>query len=49
MKQLSQAFAVISQHRLLKALDEKSQEELAGIANLRDYAAPKFCTTKARM
>ena len=39
MKQLSQAFAVISQHRLLKVLDEASQEELAGIANVRDYQA----------
>jgi CRP-like cAMP-binding protein len=37
MKQFSQALTVISQHRLLKALDEASQEELAGIANLRDY------------
>ncbi len=39
MKKFSQAFNVISQHRLLKVLDEASQEQLAGIANLRDYAA----------
>ncbi|MGA7128724.1 MAG: Crp/Fnr family transcriptional regulator [Chthoniobacterales bacterium] len=38
MKQFSQAFNVVSQHRLLKVLDETSQEGLAGIANLRDYA-----------
>jgi len=37
MKQFSQAFNVIGQHRLLKVLDEASQAELAGIANLRDY------------
>ena len=37
MKQFSQALTVISQHRLLKALDERSQEELAGIANVREY------------
>jgi len=34
MKQFSQALTVISQHRLLKVLDEGSQEGLAGIANL---------------
>lgn len=39
MKQFSQAINVISQHRLLKVLDEASQAELAGIANLRDYEA----------
>src|SRR6202008_3211552 len=39
MKQFSQAFNVISQHRLLKVLDKAAQAELAGIANLRDYAA----------
>jgi CRP-like cAMP-binding protein len=39
MKQFSQACNVISQHRLLKVLDEVSQVQLAAIANLRDYAA----------
>src|SRR5215475_6803950 len=39
MKQFPQAFNVISQHRLLKVLDEASQGELAAIANLRDYEA----------
>jgi CRP-like cAMP-binding protein len=37
MKQLSQALVVIGQHRLLRALDETSRQELAAIANLRDY------------
>jgi CRP-like cAMP-binding protein len=39
MKRFSQALTVISQHRLLKMLDERSQEELARIANVRDYEA----------
>jgi CRP-like cAMP-binding protein len=39
MKPTSQAFNVISQHRLLKVLDETAQKELAGISNLRDYAS----------
>ena len=39
MKQVSQALTVISQHRLLKVLDGGSQEELAGLANVRDYQA----------
>ena len=39
MKQFLQASTVISQHRLLKVLDESSQKELAGFANLRDYEA----------
>jgi CRP-like cAMP-binding protein len=39
MKQFSQALIVIGQHRLLRVLDESSQQELAAIANLRDYRA----------
>src|SRR6516225_7475637 len=39
MKQFSQALTVISQHRLLRVLDESSQQKLAEIANLRDYQA----------
>ena len=39
MKQVSQALTVISQHRLLKVLDGGPQEELAGLANVRDYQA----------
>jgi CRP/FNR family transcriptional regulator, nitrogen oxide reductase regulator len=39
MKQFPQALTVISQHRLLKVLDEGSQEALARIASLRDYQA----------
>jgi hypothetical protein len=37
MKQFAQALTFISQNRLLKLLDEGSQTELVGIANLRDY------------
>ncbi len=39
MKQFSQALIVIGQHRLLRALEESSQQELAAIFNLRDYRA----------
>jgi len=49
MKQFSQAINVISQHRLLKVLDEASQAEFAGIANLRDYEAAEVSIMRERM
>jgi CRP/FNR family transcriptional regulator len=39
MKQFSEALTVIGQHRLLRVLEESSRQELATIANLRDYRA----------
>ena len=39
MRQVSQSIIVIGQHRLLRILDEESQQRLASIANLRDYDA----------
>jgi CRP-like cAMP-binding protein len=39
MRQVSQSLIVIGQHRLLRILEEESQQRLASVANLRDYDA----------